>query len=256
MDISENIRGLIKDFTCGYCSARSGYIVAFSDWSAWRGAWGDLYAGCAIAVLECSNCKMLNALIFEVDEEDNDIPFDGGHIGPYLVEHPEILQAGYDESQNTYSPVWMELLGQYPHGLKLNEAVPEQIRQDMREAGNCLAVGASNAAIIMCRRVVERLATHIGVKSDKNRMLGATLKELEDRKLVSENLLKALREIKDWGNITTHPSEDEKYIDLSEARKIVDLVFHIVESVFPKVDINKTADELKRMRENKRTGND
>jgi hypothetical protein len=63
--------------------------------------------------------------------------------------------------------MWIELIGQYPYGHKL-DSTPEIIKRDLQEASNCLAIAASNAAVIMCGRVIERLAVHFGAKPDQN----------------------------------------------------------------------------------------
>ena len=251
MLIDRNIQGLITDFTCGFCSAQSGYEFAFAGHSEWRGSWGGLCEGRAIAVLECRNCKMLNVLTFKVDEDDNEWPMTDWELGPYLAEHPEIIEARYDSSQDTISPVWVALIGQYPHGHKLSNSIPALVRQDLKEAGNCLAVGAFDAAVIMSRRVVERLAAHAGVKPDKGRMLGETLKMLEQKKLIDEALLKAFREIKEWGNIGTHPSEDDEGLSMADAKTIVEFVHQVVDQIFPTADIRSTTDELRQRRENR-----
>lgn len=253
MKIDKNVQGLIQDFTCGYCLAQSGYNIAFAQHSELRGTWGDFYEGRAIAILECRSCKMLNVLVFDVDAEE-DVGHPVNELGPFLAEHPHIISAGFDKEEGSIYPTWIELMGQYPYGHKLSKEVPQVVQQDLQEAANCLAVGSSNAAAIMCRRVIERLASHFGVKPDKNRMLGVTLKELEDRKLIDGKLLSAFKEIKDWGNMGTHPNEGEEGIDLLEARKVVEFTFLVVEHIFPHKDIRSFSDELRQMREKKTTG--
>jgi hypothetical protein len=251
MNMDENVQGLIKDFTCGYCLAQSGYNIAFAQDSEWYGTWGEFYSGTAIAVLECRNCKMFNVLMFDVDEEGYGGSMDEFELGPFMAEHPEIIYSGFDKEEGSIAPTWIELMGQYPHGHKLSKEVPGVVRKDLKEAANCLAVGSANAAAIMCRRVIERLAAHFGVKPDKGRMLGETLKELEGKKLVDERLLKAFKEIKDWGNIGTHPNENDDGIDLLEAKKIVEFAFLVVDHIFPQKDIHSLGDELRQMRDNK-----
>jgi hypothetical protein len=251
MKIDKHVQALAKEFTCGYCFAQSGYNTVFAQHSALRGVSGDLYSGTAIAVLECRNCSMLNLLVFGVDEDQNGTSMDESDVGPFLAEHPEIIGSHFFEDEGSLFTMWIEMKGQYPNGHKLSEDVPWIIRKDLLEAANCLAVGASNAATIMCRRVIERLATHLGARSDKGRMLGAILREFEEKKLIDEKLLNAFREVKDWGNISTHPSKNEEGIGLTEAKQVVEFTFLIVESIFPQKDIASSINELRLIRENR-----
>ena len=234
--IIQNINDMVSEFTCGYCFAQSGYDNVFSDHAEIWHTYGDLLVGKAIAVLRCRKCKMHNIFIFSVTESDYGDSMPESDMGPYLAERPQIISCGYDEELGMITLImWIECMGQYPYGHKLPESVPENIRLDLQEAGNCLAIEASNAAVIMCRRVVERLAAHFGVTPKKNRMLGQTLQELEKKELISNDLLTAFREIKDWGNIGTHPGESEQGIQFSESRKVVELTFLLIEHVFPRV---------------------
>jgi hypothetical protein len=95
--IDANIRGVIRDFTCGYCSAQAGYNIVFADHSELRHAYGDLLEGAAIAVLKCRDCGMLNLLVFSVKEEDYGGSMTEVELDPFLAEHPHILAAGFDK---------------------------------------------------------------------------------------------------------------------------------------------------------------
>ena len=242
---------MVSEFTCGYCFAQSGYDNVFSDHAEIRHTYGDLLAGKAIAVLRCRKCKMHNIFTFSVSESDYGDSMPESDMGPYLAERPQIISCGYDEELGMITPMWIECTGQYPCGHKLRESVPENIRLDLQEAGNCLAIEASNAAAIMCRRVIERLAAHLGVTPNKRRMLGQTLKELEKKGLISADLLAALREIKEWGDIGTHPGENEQGIQFSESRKVFELTSLLIEQVFPGADMRSRQDELRLTRENR-----
>ncbi|MFZ1265711.1 MAG: hypothetical protein WAU95_04545, partial [Anaerolineae bacterium] len=143
--------------------AQSGYDIVFADHSETRHVYGDLLEGKAIAVLKCRNCRMLNLLVFSVKEEDFGGSMEESELEPFLAEHPHVLSPGFSEEEGSIAPMWIELMGQYPHGFKLSRDVPVTIRYDLEEAGDCLAVGASNAAAVMCSRAIERLAADFGI---------------------------------------------------------------------------------------------
>lgn len=249
IDFASRIPKLLDGFTCGYCSRRTIFVIRFAEYSMPKSAYGDLWDGVAIAVVECSNCEMLTVVLFQVRVEELGISFDEEPM-PYLAEHPEILDLRYEPEPwgGTVSPIWVELQGQYPCGLEPNSSVPEAIAKDLQEAGNCIAVGASNAAVIMCRRVVERLAAHFGNKPTSKQTLGATLEILRKKGIVDESTFEALSEIKEWGNITAHPEKDKSALSLSQAQKILQLVTHIVYEAFPRVDVSTTVNELRQIR--------
>lgn len=209
--------------------------------------------GCVIAVLKCRNCGMLNTFIFRLIEDNYDEPF-SGDINLYVIENPNILYAGYDEFEHTINPTRIEIIGQYPYGHKISNTVPDALRQDLREAGNCLAVNAPNAAVIMCRRVVQRLTTYLLAEPSKckSSTLFQILEQLKNEGNVDEIALKALEEIRQWGNLSAHLPDDETEINLQEAQKIVEFVFYIVERVFPKTDIEKMSEELDKIRKNRK----
>ncbi len=237
MSIEENIKRLVKNFTCGFCFASSGYEVVFADYSTWRGTYGDLWAGRAFAILKCNHCEMFNLLNFRVEEEDYEFEKSEEELGPYLFKNPKIVDSGwYPVSKDSFfgtmgmmSPMWLAPIGQYPYGYKLNDDIPPEIRRDLQEAGNCLAVNAINASAVMCRRVVERLASNFGVKPQ--RTLHRTLEKLKELEKIDEMLFEALHEVKYWGNLGAHI--DSLELDsVEQARELIDLVTQVVEYAY------------------------
>lgn len=211
---------------------------------------GDFCVGRAFASLECRSCKMFNLLVFNVTEDDW-----GGStsdLGLFLAEHPEVISASLDrESMLILSPTRIELMGQYPYGHKFSDDIPDLIRQDLQDAANCLAIGAANAAAIMSRRVIERLAAYLGIEPNRHRMLAATLEELKDQELINERLYRAFKETKDWGNIGAHPSRGEEGINLPEAKRVVEFVFLIVDYISSRKDLHSFTADLKQRRKGK-----
>lgn len=249
MSIEKNIKGLISDFTCGHCIAQSGYDVLCAEYSVLRSTWGDFSNGGAFAIVKCRHCEMLNLLSFRLNEDDYGPSLNSQYeFRSYLEERPGIISARYD-GHLLEDILSMRLLGQFPYGYKLDKQIPDDIKRDLQEAANCLAVSAPNSVAIMCRRVIERLAIHFGVKE---RTLATTLKVLENKKLIDIELVSAFKEIKDWGNIGAHPKENDIGIYQAEAEKIIRFTYLIVERVFNKNDIQNVANELAKIREGKK----
>lgn len=249
-DLTYKIKELIREFTCGFCNSQAGYEIEFAKASTWHDNEIGFVDGCIIAVLKCRNCGMLNTFIFRLIEDNYDEPF-SGDINLYVIENPNILYAGYDEFEHTINPTRIEIIGQYPYGHKISNTVPDALRQDLREAGNCLAVNAPNAAVIMCRRVVQRLVSYLGTERRSKKDLHDVLKELQNKGNGSLIAYNALDEIRMWGNSSAHPSDDKTEINLQEAQKIVEFVSYIVDCVFPKRDSDKMLEEIKNARENR-----
>jgi len=238
MALETNIERMITDFTCGFCSSQSGYEIVFADRSEYRPPGFPLpVMGRALAVVRCRSCGMFSVLFFAV--EDKEEPFsmeDDVLTYHYLEEHPEIIDddgellSPFEVDGTSYvmiPPLRLKLMGQWPHGSRF-ESIPESIRQDVQEAGNCLAVGAVNASAVMCRRAVERLAKSLGVQVKPREGLRDILTKLKDQGHIDEALFAAMMEIKDWGNIGAHAGE-EANLRFDEMHQVLDLVVQAIE---------------------------
>ena len=74
-----------------------------------------------------------------------------------IEEHPEIIDEGelheFEGDDVPYvvtPPARLKRMGQYPYGYRFESGVPEPIRQDIQEAGNCLSVGTANSSTVIC----------------------------------------------------------------------------------------------------------
>jgi hypothetical protein len=89
---------------------------------------------------------------------------------------------------------------QYP------KSIPPKIREDMAEAVRCFSVNAYRSVVVMCRRVLQRIAsdhqiTGGDIKSQTNRMFEAGL--------ITKNLKDAAHEIRHFGGFGAHPQDDD-----------------------------------------------
>lgn len=247
MDVTKNFQRFMKDFVCGHCATQSGYEIVFAQ-AEWDDAWWpDFTQGNAVVIVKCHNCKQQSIFLFDILSESHHVFISEFELRDFLNQHPAILCA--DDDLQDCALTWMEYQGQYPSGRKTSASVPEEVREALSEASNCLSVGASNAAVLMSRCVVERLASHLDADSDHRNRLADVLKEIRRREVVSDGIFQALFEIKDWGNIVAHRAP----IDLNEARKVVDFVFQVVNEVFPQSSsmLDDGLKELRKLRQKK-----
>jgi hypothetical protein len=251
MNITKNFQNWYKDFTCGHCYKKLGFDIRYAEAEYFDDPEGLEYAnGQGFVVIKCRHCNFLNIIILNIKGDDYGASFDDEYeFDAYLAENPDIVASEWFEHSRPTSFAFMRYQGQYPCGLELSDNIPEQIRGSIREAFNCLAVNASNASVMMSRRVVQEVALNFGVA--RNMFLGTALNTLKEKGLISDELYEALIEVKNWGDGGAHPGKIE-IIHLYEARKVAELVLILVKSVFPANDDPKSlVDELKRIRQGK-----
>ncbi|MBN2256493.1 MAG: DUF4145 domain-containing protein [Anaerolineaceae bacterium] len=238
MALETNIEHLITDFTCGFCLAQLGYEIIFADRSECLPPGFFLpTAGQALAVIQCHSCKTHSVLFFAVEDQEEPFPMEETRAYYYLEEHPEIIDdegkllSSYEADGVSYvviPPLRLKLMGQYPYARKFDDGIPESLRQDVQEAGSCLAIGAANASAVMSRRVVERLAKSLGLEVKPRDSLCSILKKLKDGSHIDETLFNAMMEVKDWGNIGAHPGEEDS-LKFDDARQVLSLVIQAIE---------------------------
>lgn len=102
-----------------------------------------------------------------------------------------------------YGPdVWSDPWRMYPvERTMLGTAVPETIRIAYREAIICFNARAYTASAIMCRKVLEATATHLGIE-DQN--LFRALQRLKDDGQIDAQLHEWASELRTMGNKAAH----------------------------------------------------
>lgn len=102
--------------------------------------------------------------------------------------------------------IW-EYYEHYPLGLPNDTAadeIPEDIRNDFKEALRCRWVDAYNATAEMCRRAIESSCISFGAPKDKS--LSEMIDWVFNKKLIIESLKDMAHTIKLGGNRGAHPS--------------------------------------------------
>lgn len=249
MDITKNFQKWYKDFTCGYCHKKLGFDIRYAEAEFFEEQL-DVANGQGFAVAKCRDCGYLNIVILNVKGDIHPGGFDYEYeLNIYLDENPDILTSDWIEYGGPTSFAFMVYQGQYPFGLQISNDVPSQIQNDIREAFNCLSVNAPNASVMMSRRVIQQISLSFGVKEDM--FLGTALNGLKEKGLISDELHEALMEVKNWGDGGAHPRKVTP-IYIEEARKVAELMFILVKTIFPVKDDSKSlVDKLKEIRKGK-----
>lgn len=107
---------------------------------------------------------------------------------------------------------------------------PANIQSDYREAKACIDAEAPNAAAMMCRRLVSRLAIFNGAKDDTT--TGPQLDYLRDNHIIEDDLYKAARMVKALGDEGAHPPDE---VTMEEARAAFKITQAILEAMKSRV---------------------
>lgn len=120
----------------------------------------------------------------------------------------------------------------------VDAAIPEPMQSDLREAKKCLAVSASNAAVVMARRALQVAAVQLGAPQGEK--LGTQIKWLEEhRKITSEQ--RSWADAARWvGNHGAHDTEPDvsngrvviTEVSMADASETVELVEHLFETIY------------------------
>lgn len=139
------------------------------------------------------------------------------------------------------------VMGIYPPGsfeLDSNIQIGQEIRDDFKEAGLCLAAGCYKASMVMSRRVLQRCLKEQGC-TQRN------LIEAIDY-AIKENILrkpfhKVATEIRQYGNLGAHP-DDEQLANASQenAKQILDFVRLLIHDFY---EVPAAAENLRQARE-------
>lgn len=243
-----NILAVVTDFVCGYCMAKTGYNIVYADRCELYSEYGDFLDGQGFAVLECRICKMLNFVTLKVieDLERPVAPFFDENL--YLAQNPKVVHTRYDPDSRSIQPVFLQFMGQFPTGLRMSDEIPLEIQSDLKEAARCLCVDAPNAALLMCRKSIERVCIYLGIASTKS-TLGGILQSLQSTGKIAQSVIEDFQEIKEWGNIGAHVKDTEYVpVELFEAQKVFNLTLLVVDRLFNQTN----RDSIRTLREQKK----
>jgi hypothetical protein len=135
----------------------------------------------------------------------------------------------------------------YPLGayeLDSTAKITNEIRDDFREAGTCLAAGCYRASLVMSRRVLQRCLKEQGC-ADHN------LVDAIDTAIKTGVLRKTFHpiatEIRQYGNLGAHPDDDNlANADNESATQVLDFTRLLIHEFF---EVPATADALRKKRE-------
>ncbi|HNE05597.1 MAG TPA: DUF4145 domain-containing protein [Anaerolineales bacterium] len=259
MDIEDNLRREYGDyFQCGICQTFSEYEILFAKSYEEYHYDDEGTKGQGFAIIQCQKCESLSLLTIKISGE---LRFESllneEDLNEFLRDNPDILNTEFsfysadkfDDGAQPFYALCMSILGQYPFGLSVSKDVPDQIKLDIQESFNCLAIGAVNASVIMSRRVIQQIAINFGVKEDK--FLGKALNELKEKNIINNELHEALIEVKNWGDGGAHPGKIQNILP-EDAKKVADLMLFLVNYIYPtKRDPSPMVEELKKIRQGK-----
>lgn len=98
-----------------------------------------------------------------------------------------------------------ERLWPAPSAIELSQSIPERIRQDIKDAQKCIAHGIWSAAVVLCGRAVERLAT----ERAPGKTLAVGLAELKSQGVIDEKLFQWADALRRERNLGAHATEEE-----------------------------------------------
>jgi|RhiMetdeSRZDD1v2_1073273.scaffolds.fasta_scaffold19386_5 Domain of unknown function (DUF4145) len=96
---------------------------------------------------------------------------------------------------------------------RMNKAIPEAIREDYAEGARCLYVDSNKAVVVMCRRVLEAVASDkLGTKAKDAKSntlkLHALIDLLHAEGFITKDLKETAHEIRQFGNYGAHVQDD------------------------------------------------
>jgi hypothetical protein len=122
----------------------------------------------------------------------------------------------------------------------VSEAIPEPMRSDLREAKQCLAVAAWNAAVVMARRALQCAAVEQGAPVGRDWPLWKQIKWLDDNRKVTTQQREWADAARWVGNHGAHDTEPDVAngkpvitdVSADDAHATVELVEHLFDALY------------------------
>ena len=123
----------------------------------------------------------------------------------------------------------------YPGALpkSIGEGVPDFLREDLKEAYQCFAVGAYRATSVMARRALQSCCIDKGAKDSKN--LQEQVDNLFEMHIITKDLKELAHTVRLIGNDSAHPPKDltnDESISEEDANEILELLDGFVEVLY------------------------
>lgn len=177
-----------------------------------------------------SHCPTCNARV-TVSEHGNysyGHPREGPPINVVLASCSECREPLLLGREEYGIDIWSDPWRMYPVDRSmLSAAVPETLRAAYREAITCFNARAYTAAAIMCRKVLEAAAAHLG---SEERNLYSALRRLKEEGRIDAQLHEWASELRAMGNEAAHGVDlqvgrDDAEDTIAFTEAIVDYVF-------------------------------
>lgn len=120
----------------------------------------------------------------------------------------------------------------------VSEDIPEPMWSDLREAKQCLAAGAYNAAAVMARRALQCAAVEQG--ASKGKLLWQQIQELDEKRIITAKQRKWAEAARWIGNHGAHDTEPKTAdgdpviteVTKEDANDTIDLVEHLFAALY------------------------
>ncbi len=115
-----------------------------------------------------------------------------------------------------------------------HKAIPEKVREDIAEAEICLYADAYKGAVVMFRRAVQNIILNkIKDLEIKKKKLWEQIDRLFTEGLITKDLKESAHEIRHFGNVGAHPTDDElDQTTKEDAEAIEQLTFSLIGAIY------------------------
>lgn len=135
----------------------------------------------------------------------------------------------------------------YPIGkfeLDVNASIPQEIRDEFREAGLCLGTGCYKASLVMSRRVLQRCLKEQGCAQ---RNLVDAINHAKSEGILRSSFHAIADEIREYGNLGAHPDDDQlSNANQDSAQQVLDFTRMLIHEFY---EVPQSIDRLRRNRQ-------
>lgn len=157
-------------------------------------------------VIDCPDCAMrvsasVQGFIKNIDTDHTVVlarcpSCEGPLLGMSMLFQDDFNNWTYDRAERLWPA---------PTAIELSQSIPERIRQDIKAAQKCIAHGIWSAAVVLCGRAVERLAT----ERAPGKTLAQGLAELKNQGVIDDKLFQWADALRKERNLGAHATDEE-----------------------------------------------
>lgn len=113
---------------------------------------------------------------------------------------------------------------------QVSDLIPEDIRDDFKEALRCQAVNAFKGAVVMCRRALQTSCHNLGANGAN---LIAQIEDLAQKGKITISLKDLAHQVRKIGNVGAHPDKDGlEDVDGADTEDIIEFMNQLFEHVY------------------------